>query len=122
LEAHFGVTLSGCQLPSFLAYGKGDFYLAHRDNSDDPGAPEMSRERQISVIVFLNSQSEEPQEDSYGGGSLTFYGLMADPRAASWGFPLVGKPGLLIAFRSNLLHEVTPVTHGERYTIATWFF
>jgi len=28
---------------------------------------------------------------------------------------------MLVAFRSETTHEVTPVTHGERYSIASWF-
>ena len=31
------------------------------------------------------------------------------------------QPGTLVTFRSETTHEVTPVTHGVRYTIATWF-
>ncbi len=122
LGKHFGVTLAGCQPPSFLVYGKGDFYLAHVDSSDDQTAPQRVKERQVSVVVFLNGETDSPQENCYGGGSLTLYGLMPDPRAALFGFPLVGEAGLLVAFRSSLTHEVKPVTHGERYTIATWFF
>ena len=30
-------------------------------------------------------------------------------------------PGSLVTFRSETTHEVTPVTHGVRYTFATWF-
>jgi predicted 2-oxoglutarate/Fe(II)-dependent dioxygenase YbiX len=30
-------------------------------------------------------------------------------------------PGSLVAFRAETTHEVTTVTHGVRYTIATWF-
>ena len=122
LEKHFGQTLAGCQPPSFLAYGKGDFYHAHVDSTDDQAAPQRVKERQVSVVVFLNGEAESPRENCYGGGSLTLYGLIPDPRAALLGFPLVGEAGLLVAFRSSLAHEVKPVTHGERYTIATWFF
>ena len=122
MEQHFGLTLAGCQPPAFLAYGKGDFFLAHQDNPDHPSVSERARQRRVSAIIFLNDEAESPRQNCYGGGSLTFYGLMPDPRAASLGFPLIGEAGLLIAFRSSLVHEVKPVTHGERYTIATWFF
>jgi SM-20-related protein len=30
-------------------------------------------------------------------------------------------PGTLVAYRAETTHEVTPVTHGERFTIASWF-
>jgi len=121
LETHFGVPLRRCQPPQFLRYGPGDHYRAHRDNSDDPTASPISRERRVSVVIFLNGESAEPQEDRYGGGALTFYGLLEDPRARSIGLPLVGEPGLLIAFPSNLAHGVTPVVHGERFTVVSWF-
>ncbi len=122
LEEHFHLQLAGCQRPQFLAYQKGDFYAPHRDNSKDPQAAEIPKQRQISVIIFLNSQSEEPADGSYAGGSLTFYGLLRDPQKEALGLPLVGETGLLIAFQSSLVHAVAPVTYGERYTIAGWFF
>lgn len=35
---------------------------------------------------------------------------------------LIGKEGLLVAFAANRINRVTPVTYGERLTIATWFY
>jgi SM-20-related protein len=49
-----------------------------------------------------------------------FYGLLEDPRTHGHGLAVEGEPGLLLAFRPDLLHEVTPVLHGDRYTIVTW--
>jgi predicted 2-oxoglutarate/Fe(II)-dependent dioxygenase YbiX len=37
------------------------------------------------------------------------------------GLPLEAEPGLLITFRAEALHAVSPVTHGERRTIVSWF-
>jgi len=125
LESHFDVTLSGCQGPEFLVYKVGDFFRAHRDSTDDPDYPDdvqYVQKRQVSVIVFLNNEAEEPELASYGGGSLILYGIIDDPREKTRGFPLVGEAGLLIACHSDLFHEVTPVTDGERYTIVCWFF
>jgi predicted 2-oxoglutarate/Fe(II)-dependent dioxygenase YbiX len=34
---------------------------------------------------------------------------------------MVGEPGMLIAFRAETTHEITPVTHGERYSIVSWY-
>ena len=121
LEKHFNLVLDGCQKPQFLIYREGDFFRAHPDNSTDPDAPEFVKERQVSAVIFLNNEVEDPMPDSYSGGSLTFYGLIDDPRGESMGFPLTGEAGLLVAFRPEILHEVTPVTHGERYTIVSWF-
>jgi len=121
LESHFEVPLTDCQDPQFLVYREGDFFGAHRDSRRESEAAEFSKERRASVVVFLNGESEAPGPDVYGGGSLTFYGLMGDSRMEGYGLPLRGEPGLLVAFRPELVHEVTPVTHGERYTIVTWF-
>jgi SM-20-related protein len=80
------------------------------------------KQRRVSVVVFLNDASGEPAPDSYGGGELTFYGLLGDgPSGSPIGVPLDGKGGELVAFRSGLLHGVGAVTHGERYTIVSWF-
>jgi SM-20-related protein len=122
LESHFNVKLAGCEEPQFLAYKAGDFFRLHQDNADDPEAFAYIRERQVSAVIFLNSEAEALGPESYYGGALTFYGLIDDPRWKTYGFPLVGERGLLIAFRSDILHEVAVVTQGERYSIVSWFF
>ncbi len=122
LERHFCVVLKGCELPQFLIYKGGDFFLPHQDSQTDPDASTCVRERRVSVAIFLNGEAQKPKQDFYGGGSLTFYGLIDDdPRWKPCGFGLIGEAGMLIAFRSDVMHEVTPVTHGARYTIVTWF-
>ncbi|MGH7775214.1 MAG: 2OG-Fe(II) oxygenase [Candidatus Binatia bacterium] len=122
LERHFCVVLKGCERPQFLIYKGGDFFLPHQDSQTDPDVSPCVRERRVSVAIFLNGEARKPKQDNYGGGSLTFYGLIDDdPRWKPCGFGLIGEAGMVIAFRSDVLHEVTPVTHGERYTIVTWF-
>lgn len=116
LEAHFNLTLNGCNEPHLLIYREGDFFNPHRDNNRDP------TERRVSVVIFLNRESKEIAPDCYGGGSLVLYELMDDPRCQEIGFPVVGKEGLLVAFAADRIHGVTPVTYGERLTIVTWFY
>jgi SM-20-related protein len=118
LEEHFDQELSGCQRPQFLVYREGDFFGAHHDTSDDPEAAEFVRERRISVVLFVNGTSEQPAPETYGGGALTFYGLLDD---GSVGLPVDAEPGLAVAFPSEKLHGVSPVLHGERFTVVTWF-
>jgi SM-20-related protein len=120
LERHFDVTLTGCQPLQFLTYREGDFYTVHKDNDTD--APDMVSKRKVSLVLFLNGQAPQPASGAYGGGSLTFYKLIADPRWQTYGFPLNSEAGLLVAFRSDVLHQVLPVTHGKRYTIVSWLF
>lgn len=120
LADHFDLPLDDCEKPQFLVYREGDFFRPHRDSSDKD-ADEAS-ERRVSAVVFLNDPAAEPADGVYGGGSLSFYGLLQDdPKGEGVGLPLVGKAGSLVAFPSAMIHGVSPVTHGERYSIATWF-
>src|SRR3990167_1759838 len=121
LEAYFGVELSHPQEPQFLFYRKGDFFQVHVDRGTNPKNPETVKERKVSAVVFLNDETDEPGDDTYTGGSLIIYGILKDPRFESRGFKLPGAAGTLLAFRSDLFHEVTPVTRGSRYTVVSWF-
>jgi SM-20-related protein len=121
LETHFCTPLVDCESPQYLIYHPGDFFRAHRDGGDS--APdEVTRRRRVSVVIFLNRESEEPAGDAYGQGHLTFHQLLDGPHWGRCAFPLDAEPGLLIAFPSSTLHEVTPVSHGRRFTVVTWFY
>ena len=121
LEKHFEINLDKSEKPEVLVYRVGDFFKIHKDQDDQPDSQTITGNRKVSIVIFLNSQSDEPQENCYGGGSLNLYGLINQPGWEDKGFPLGGKPGLLVAFRSNIIHEVTPVTFGKRLTIVNWF-
>jgi SM-20-related protein len=120
IARHFEIQVEGRQSLQFLVYGKGDFFEPHRDRNDSEGAAAFSAKRRVSVVAFLNGESKEPRDGTYGGGSLTLYGLLGGERGEQVGLPLVGEDGLLVAFESGTTHSVTPVTHGERYTVVTW--
>jgi len=100
-SAHFNVTLHDIERPQFLGYRAGDFFVRHADR-DRAGA----NRRAVSVIVFVN--------DDYEGGGLKFVG---DDVAIT----ITPTAGQLIAFRSDALHEVEPVTKGLRFTVVSWF-
>ena len=115
LEKHFGFKVTECEEPQFLRYGVGDFFVAHQDGNT--GLLRLDTElRRISLVIFLSRESESPQPDTYCGGSLLFTDFRADRKGS-----VAGEPGTLVAFRSETTHEVTPVTHGERYSIVSWF-
>jgi SM-20-related protein len=119
LETHFRTPLVDCETPGFLVYGTGAFFAPHRDTGpDDP--PDIRR-RVVSAIVFLNHQSCERSDDGYGGGTLRFHGLLDGPHWAACPLPFEPHPGMLVAFRSDVLHEVQPVTFGRRFSVVTWF-
>jgi SM-20-related protein len=121
LAEHFGCSILGCESPTYLIYKEGDFFKPHTDGGGDQVRHEI-RLRRVSAVLFLNRQSQEPAEGAYGGGKLTFYGLLDGPQWEKCGLSLEAEAGLLVAFPSTQFHEVTPVSHGKRFTIVTWFF
>ena len=118
LEAHFGVPLSECEAPQFLRYREGDFFVPHQDGNT-PMVYDDSRFRRVSAVVFVTPRTEEPAPGAYGGGELVFHGHYLTAPGLRVSAP--ATPGTLVAFRAETTHEVTPVTHGERFTIVTWF-
>lgn len=117
----FGVRLSGCEPPQFLRYGEGDFFVRHQDADPEQSEYEHLSARKVSVVIFLNGASDEPDPETYGGGSLVIYRAGEGAGSATRVFPVAGEPGLLVAFDSDTAHEVMPVTRGERFTIVSWF-
>ncbi|WP_254565626.1 2OG-Fe(II) oxygenase [Oscillatoria sp. HE19RPO] len=126
LEAKFKVKLDACQGPNFLFYRKGGCYLPHKDRDFGKDYQYVNQRRRVSTIIFVNGEGQTGDCDSanietYEGGALMFYGLLKDEKAARLGLSLNGQRGLLIAFDSAIVHEVKPVTAGERLTIVNWF-
>lgn len=115
VKEYFGVSLNELEEPQFLRYEAGDYFVAHQDGNT--GMLRSEREdRKVSVIIFLNNQSEMPEPNAYRGGSLVFH-----PRGVSESLRLTGEAGTLVAFRAETTHEVEPVIDGERFTIACWY-
>ena len=113
VERHYDVVLKDCEEPQFLRYREGDFFVAHQDGNT--GLIRLpTEERLISTVIFLSRESESPEDGAYSGGSLVFSRLRDR-------FRLSSEPGMLVAFRSETTHEITPVTHGERYSIVSWY-
>jgi SM-20-related protein len=121
LAAHFETPLTGHEGPTFLLYQPGGFYEPHMDRARNDELNISPSRRRVSVVIFLNAMSDAPAPGDYAGGALTFYGIVDDPAWRRFGFALQPEPGLLVAFRSDIIHEVTPVTAGDRYTIVDWF-
>ena len=120
IAEHFSVKLSEGEDPQFLRYQKGDFFVAHQDGNT--GMLRLDTERRlVSTVIFLGREVESLVEgrDVYCGGSLVFTNQRVAMEHAK--FHMRGEPGMLIAFRSETTHEVTPVTHGERYSIVSWY-
>ncbi len=115
LAEHFDVVLTHCEEPQFLRYETGDFFVAHQDGNT-PLVYDHTRFRKVSVSVYLSQHGDPSTPGTYGGGSLLLYRKVSDSAER-----VTEVPGTLVAFRSETTHEVLPVTHGERYTIVSWF-
>jgi SM-20-related protein len=85
----------------FLCYRAGDYFRPHADTIAD-------RPRALSLVLYLNA----PQ--TYQGGHLRFHTPTETPISIS------PTAGMLLAFRPELVHEVTPLQSGKRYSIVTW--
>ena len=117
----YGLSLRDCEPPQFLRYREGDFFVKHQDGDAVQNEFDHLRVRKVSVVVFLNGGSDEPSAETFGGGELLIYRAQGESHAGPVVFPVTGAPGLLVAFRSDTLHEVAPVTRGERFTVVSWF-
>lgn len=116
IEQFFDLTLSGCESPQFLKYETGDYFKPHQDRGHKTN--QEAYERKVSLILFLN-------QSDYEGGHLVFYDLLPKHPVfgkKSVGLPLKVEPGLFIAFHPDILHEVKPVTKGQRYSIVSWYY
>jgi SM-20-related protein len=121
IEEHFRASVSDCEEPQFLRYGVCDFFVAHQDGNAGLIRSEREMSRKISVVIFLSNQSENPLPDTYCGGPLVLHRWDVSLGRADECLNLAGEAGTLVAFHLETTHEVTPVTHGERHSIACWY-
>jgi SM-20-related protein len=126
IAEHFDQALAEYEMPHFVVYGPGDFYRSHRDLYSDVAVPEPISRRRLSVVIFLNdgldaNDEDEPGRagtmDRYGGGLLRLCSHEAHEFASPDAWDVPARRGLLVAFRADTWHEVTPITVGRRYTI-----
>ena len=110
---NFGYELSDHdrELAQISRYVKNQFYKRHQDFG--PNRTNNSMLRKLSLTLQLSDS------DEYEGGDMVFLtdGLDVD------GDPTMTASrtkGSIIVFDSKLIHEVTPVTSGTRYSLVKW--
>ena len=92
----------------FTRYEKDDFYTWHRDSNIDSEV-----QRKLSITVQLSDYS------SYEGGEFEIQDCWGTAQA---NIPKEGKQkGSIIIFPSFLLHQITPVSQGTRYSLVQWY-
>jgi predicted 2-oxoglutarate/Fe(II)-dependent dioxygenase YbiX len=117
LEHWCGRPLARCGGLVALRYPPGAFYRTHRDAASSPDQQGLHR-RAVSIVVFINSGGNAATAE-FRGGALRLYELL-DEGEEDAGLDLQPEAGTLLAFPSSLLHEVTVVEEGQRYTVVTW--
>ncbi len=90
----------------FTEYLEEDFYTWHMDAS--PEIPRYS-----SASLGLSSPF------SYQGGDLSFRDIL-DPDDKESPIKIKITQGELLVFPSLLVHSVTPITKGKRYSLVLW--
>lgn len=86
-------------------HDRQEFYGKHIDCSR--GNLDPSTSRKLSVTLQLSDAAD------YEGGDLLLHAADRPDIAPR-------KKGMLVLFPSYVLHEVTPVTAGTRYSLVTW--
>ena len=92
--------------PLLCRYGVGMKYGAHSDAAYLPTQPKPTRS-DVSCTIFLADPA------SYDGGELTIH-LGSRP------IKVKGAQGSAVLYPSTTLHEVAPVTRGERLVAITF--
>ena len=110
----FALALGDREGAGFIRYPPGGFYRAHRDRGDD-AQWEGARRRAVAVVIFLNTSRDVSVAGEFEGGVLRLFFPDGD-------IELVPEAGLLVAFRAEVLHEVTEVRGGTRDTVVDWFY
>jgi hypothetical protein len=99
----------------YFRYPKGGFVAPHRDRSPNNDDPREVRWRKASLVLFLNS-GEPP--DGFEGGALVIY--IPQVSGPTITHTIRAQTGTLVLFEPGLMHEVTPVRSGARYTLVAW--
>jgi PKHD-type hydroxylase len=96
-----GMEVTGLGLFQFTEYKEGEYFDWHTDSTAI-----IYKDRFTSIVIQLN--------DTYEGGVLEIKnnnGVLV---------PIKNKIGTLYIFNSRLLHRVTPVLSGVRYSLVNW--
>jgi Rps23 Pro-64 3,4-dihydroxylase Tpa1-like proline 4-hydroxylase len=71
-----------------------------------------------SLLIYLNGREPTGGLPTFEGGALIIY--ETEPRVRDRQVVIVPQPGMLVLFRSSLMHEVAIVHEGTRYAVAGW--
>jgi predicted 2-oxoglutarate/Fe(II)-dependent dioxygenase YbiX len=101
-----------------MSYEKGSYFRAHRDVANHKNDPARLAAHRWSLLLYLNGREPVDGLPAFEGGALIIY--ETDPTLRDRRVVVVPQPGMLLLFRSSLMHEVSIVLEGTRYAIAGW--
>jgi predicted 2-oxoglutarate/Fe(II)-dependent dioxygenase YbiX len=104
--------------PYFMSYEKGSFFRAHRDVANHKNDPPRLAAHRWSILLYLNGREPADDMPTFEGGALIIY--ETEPQLRDRRVVIVPQPGMLVLFRSFLMHEVAIVQEGTRYAVAGW--
>ena len=102
-------------------YTKNEFYTWHLDQDPKPYPSTSSfknyrgKTRKLSMSINLTDPT------TYKGGRMQFEFPKTKKRATVRECVAARAQGSIIVFPSFVLHRVTPVTEGTRYSLVAWF-
>jgi predicted 2-oxoglutarate/Fe(II)-dependent dioxygenase YbiX len=117
-RAEFGSDADYIYGPYFMSYEKGSYFRAHRDVANHKKDPARLAAHRWSLLLYLNGREAVDGLPAFDGGALIIY--ETDPKLRDRRVVIVPKPGMLLLFRSSLMHEVSIVLEGTRYAVAGW--
>jgi predicted 2-oxoglutarate/Fe(II)-dependent dioxygenase YbiX len=104
--------------PYFMSYEKGSFFRAHRDVANHKNDPLRLAAHRWSLLLYLNGREADTALPAFDGGALIIY--ETEPSVRDRRVVIVPEPGMLVLFRSCLMHEVAILRDGTRYAVAGW--
>ena len=125
-DAAWDFDIVSCEMPQITQYKKGQFYNWHSDGLSDrlsmytkethgDNKLMVGNVRKLSMTILLN--------DGYKGGKFQFktQGGVKEKFETKISTLDVMKKGSVIVFPSSMVHRITPVTKGVRYSLVAWF-
>lgn len=122
LEKFFSLELTELQKPRFLPYDLEYFNVGYTDSETEIEFSNCIKHPHVSIIIFLNNQTEQLDKNSCNKACLTFPKFFSDSHGADYDLSVRVESGLFVAFCSDIPYAVQPVISGEQYTIVSHLF
>ena len=115
--SNYNYILNFIEILQFSKYNSSN-YSFHSKHIDCQNADNLKNFEDIRKLSF-SIQLTNPEE--YEGGNLKFYSGNKSIYTGKDEYSIANKKkGSITFFPSNIFHEVTPVTKGNRYSLVGW--